>query len=275
VAIVLARQGVTVDLAGCVGADASADLLRACLRDAGVDCDRLITVPDRPTSKTVILLVDGQDRRYIHMFGANTAFSPRLLDRSWLASLGVFYLGGLFAMPGVDLADLAAVLEFCQAQGVRTVVDVVLPAGFQAGAAAGLDRVLAHTDYFLPNDDEAAVLTGEREPEAQARAFLTQGAGTVVITCGSEGVFAAGDGHAWRGGVYSEMTVVDPSGAGDAFAAGVVTGIVRGWGLEQALAYGACLGGSATRAVGTTAGVMGVAEAEAWIERHPYALRCL
>jgi Na+/H+ antiporter NhaD/arsenite permease-like protein len=54
-----------------------------------------------------------------------------------------------------------------------------------------------------------------------------------------------------------------------------VTGIVRGWGLEQALAYGACLGGSATRAVGTTAGVMGVAEAEAWIERHPYALRCL
>jgi len=63
----------------------------------------------------------------------------------------------------------------------------------------------------------------------------------------------------------SSLAVVDPSGCGDAFAAGVVTGIVREWDMPRLLRYAAALGASAIRAVGTTDGVFLADEAEAFI----------
>src|SRR5882672_6513706 len=74
VAIDLAKQGVSVEVIGCVGNDSAATGLAAKLETAGVEVGRLIPVPDLPTSKTVIVLVEGEDRRYLHVFGANKAF---------------------------------------------------------------------------------------------------------------------------------------------------------------------------------------------------------
>ena len=102
VAIDLAKQGVATQVCGCVGADASAEVLLQSLAAAGVGCGQVQRLDSHPTSKTVILLVDGEDRRYIHVFGANAAFDIRRIRREWIDSLKVFYLGGLFAMPAVS-----------------------------------------------------------------------------------------------------------------------------------------------------------------------------
>ena len=61
------------------------------------------------------------------------------------------------------------------------------------------------------------------------------------------------------------MPMVDPSGAGDAFDAGVITGILRGWDLPQMLRFASALGASAVRAIGTTQGVFSTSEAEAFL----------
>ena len=74
VAMDLAKQGISADVCGCVGADASADVLLQNMQAAGVGCRQVQRLDSHPTSKTVILLVEGQDRRYIHVFGANAAF---------------------------------------------------------------------------------------------------------------------------------------------------------------------------------------------------------
>ncbi|MCP4400741.1 MAG: carbohydrate kinase family protein, partial [bacterium] len=63
VGIGLVKQGWSVDVAGCLGDDASANVLRACLEQYGVNCEFVTYTRERPTSKTVILLVEGQDRR--------------------------------------------------------------------------------------------------------------------------------------------------------------------------------------------------------------------
>ena len=101
VAIDLAKQGICVDVCGCVGTDGSGAMLVENLRTFGVGCDEIHRLDSYPTSKTVILLVDGQDRRYLHVFGANAGFTVGRIRRSWLDGLKVFYLGGLFAMPAV------------------------------------------------------------------------------------------------------------------------------------------------------------------------------
>ena len=93
---------------------------------AGVGCRQVHRLDSHPTSKTVILLVEGQDRRYIHVFGANAAFDVRQMPADWIDGLKVFYLGGLFAMPAIATKELAGLLAYCRERGVVTVVNVVV-----------------------------------------------------------------------------------------------------------------------------------------------------
>jgi len=266
VAIDLAKQGVRVEIIGCVGRDGAGAVLKEALEARGVGCRQLIFAEGVATSKTVILLVEGQDRRYIHFFGANSSFTIQQIPRDWVAGLKVFYLGGLCVMPGLKLPELSDLLRFCRSKGVVTVVDVVIPQRFSA--AAELCALLPQIDYFLPNDDEARALTGAKDPSGQMRSLLARGANTVIITQGREGVAAARGQECWRAGAYS-ASVIDPSGAGDAFAAGVITGILRGWNMPEMLRYGSSLGASATRAIGTTDGVFTAKEAESFVRSNP------
>jgi sugar/nucleoside kinase (ribokinase family) len=262
VAIDLAKQGVSVDVAGCVGHDPSANIVTMEMKENRVGCDHVAQAPNLPTSKTVILLVHGQDRRYIHTFGANAAFTVDHIQRDWVAGLKVFYLGGLFLMPSFRTLEFLDLLKFCREQGVVTVVDVVIPQHVKG--MADLAPLLPYIDYFLPNDDEAQALTGCKQPTDQLKVFLAAGAGTVIVTCGREGSLAAGKGECWRSGIFP-MQVVDPSGSGDAFDAGIITGILREWDLPKMVQYASALGASAVRSLGTTQGVFSASEAEAFL----------
>lgn len=267
VAIDLAKQDICVDVCGCVGADGSGAMLVESLRTFGVGCDEIHRLDSYPTSKTVILLVDGQDRRYLHVFGANAGFTVGRIRRRWLDGLKVFYLGGLFAMPAVLVEQLAELLAYCRRRGIVTVVDVVVP---QAGVdMESLLPLLPQIDYFLPNDDEAQRLTGLATTEQQIETFLRHGVGTVVITCGSGGAKAASASQRWRSDAY-QVECVDPSGAGDAFAAGIITGIVHRWDFEKTLRYAAVLGASATTAVGTTDGVLTAEQVRRLLDQHRF-----
>jgi len=262
VAIDLARQQIGAAVAGCVGRDGAAETPLAALRAHGVDCAGIVESDHLPTSKTVVLLVAGQDRRFIHAFGANAEFTVGHIRREWLSGLSVLYLGGLFVMPGIKSDELADLLAFCRRRAIVTVVTVAVPQPFDQHR--DLAKLLPMIDYFLPNDDEARLFTGQRDPLDQATALLAAGARTPIVTCGARGAVAACGRQRWRCGAY-EMPIVDPSGCGDAFAAGVVTGIVHGWDMPRTLVYASALGASAVRAVGTTDGVFRDDEAEAFI----------
>lgn len=266
VAIDLAKQGVTVDVAGCLGQDSSARVLLASLEEYGIGTSRIVYSSELPTSKTVILLVAGQDRRYIHSFGANAAFTVGHIDRSWVQSLNIFYLGGLFIMPAFDPHELLDLLKFCHENGVITVVDVVIPQN--KAITADLGPLLKAIDYFLPNDDEAQYMTGFSDPFDQLRAFNQLGANTVVITRGRKGAILGKGQEYWQSGIYDIPNPVDPTGCGDAFAAGLVYGIAKGWDLGASIRYASALGASATCALGTTAGVFTAAQAEDFIATH-------
>jgi sugar/nucleoside kinase (ribokinase family) len=266
VAIDLRKQSLAVDLVGCIGRDAAGETLVKELKAADVDCDRLVYTTEYPTSETVILLVEKEDRRYLHTFGANRAFTVSQIDRDWLAELDVFYLGGLFAMPGIVTDELLRLLTFCREEQVVTVVDVVLPSNFKR--AAEMEKLLPYIDWFLPNDAEAAVLTGQTDPLEAICVFRSWGAGGLVVTMGQRGAIGFRRDECWRCSAYPWETV-DPSGAGDAFAGGLITGITNGWDFSRTLVYASALGASATRAIGTTDGVLTNVQAEQLVTEQP------
>jgi sugar/nucleoside kinase (ribokinase family) len=264
VAISLAKLGIPSAVSGRVGADFFGDFLQGELHAFGVDTSGLRRSPDRGTSKTVVLPVAGQDRRFVHSFGANADFTVQDVDRSLLALCDVFYLGGHLVLPSVSAPELAQLCAEARAGGARTVLDVVVP----LGAAVSLDSVreiLPHVDVFVPNEDEARALTGEPDPRRQAARLLEAGAGTVIVTRGVEGAVLRSRDELLEVPA-PRVASIEQSGAGDAFSAGLITGLLAGWDAERRVRFASVIGASATTALGCTAGVFSRTQAEGFLE---------
>jgi sugar/nucleoside kinase (ribokinase family) len=266
VAVSLAKLGVPSAVAGCVGADLFGDFLEGELEKMGVDTRGLHRSADRGTSKTVILPVGGQDRRFVHTFGANAEYTADHVDRSLLADCDLFYLGGYLVLPAVSAPDLARLCSDARAHGARTVLDVVVPRGATVSLES-VREVLPFVDFFVPNEDEARALTGEADLYRQAARLVAAGSGTVIVTRGTAGaVLHSRD--AMLEVPAPRVASVDQSGAGDAFSAGLIAGLLARWDVERAVRFASVVGASATTALGCTAGVFSRAEAEAFMKEH-------
>ncbi|MGA3184811.1 MAG: sugar kinase [Candidatus Dormibacteria bacterium] len=253
VAVGLSKLGVGSRVVGRVGRDAFGDFVISALTGFGVDVSLIVRSETRGTSKTVIVPVVGEDRRYIHTLGANAELAEQDFGARAMSGVEVVYLGGYLVLPGLRPGAVAELFGAAHRAGARTLLDVVLP----GDAEASLDElrsILPSVDFFLPNYDEACHLTGERDPERQAALFNKAGAETVIITMGSEGSLVRSPTDTRRLTAPS-VDVVDGSGAGDAFTAGLIVGILEGWPLEQSLRFASAAGALACTALGCTDGI--------------------
>jgi sugar/nucleoside kinase (ribokinase family) len=262
-ATALAKLGVCAVVAGKVGNDIFGDFIIRDLQRKGVDVSGISRSTNHGTSKTVILPVTGEDRRYIHTFGANADFAASDVDVCLSNRTQVFYLGGYLTLPNLRASELCALLQRARAGGVRTVLDVVLPVEQTVGQSALVD-VLPHVEFFLPNDYEAGRLTGETDPQRQARQLLRYGCDTVVITMGERGALLMNPRETIEMPAFV-TPVVDPSGAGDAFAAGFIVGVLEKWEMAQILRFASAIGASACMALGCNAGVFTRPQADAFL----------
>ncbi len=265
-AVVLSKLGVRAQVCGRVGDDAFGRFIADTLRAHGVEPSGLRVDPTQATSQSLIINVEGQDRRFIHSFGANRGFLASDLDRAFEPGNPppkVLYLGGFFVLPGLDPAALAERFERAQAQGTTTVLDVVTPG--PGDYLAQIQQVLPHVDVFLPNTDEATLILGTADPVRQALAFRDMGARRVVVTRGDQGAIVVSDTLRVRVGIYSVATV-DGTGGGDAFASGYIAGLVDGLAELDCLHLASALGASCVRSVGATAGTFDRPQADAFIQ---------
>lgn len=262
-AVDLAKMGVRVAIAGRIGADVFGRVVTDILREANVEVSCLKTSASADTSQTLIVNVKGQDRRFIHTFGANRDFRASDIPLELLDQVKVLYLGGYLAMPSVTQEELVPVFAAARARGVTTVLDIVVPG--KGEYLPQFERLLPHVDVFLPNDFEGELITGERDPLRQAEVFQRLGAGTTIVTMGSEGAILVQNDLRLRSGVYS-MPFVDASGGGDAFDAGYIYGLLQGMTPTVCLRVASALGASCVRAIGTTPGVFTRAECEAFMK---------
>jgi sugar/nucleoside kinase (ribokinase family) len=249
---VLARLGGSVSVCGVVGNDVFADFIERKLRSEGMDTSA-IRRGAGGTSKTVVLTVRGEDRRFIHTFGANTQFTAEDLRHPALEGAAVLYLGGYLILPALDPQATAQALADCRARGTQVFLDVVVP----ADGVPRLDAIaplLPHVDVFKPNNEEAEALTGLADPRAQAERLMAMGCRSVIISQGSRGTLVADASGVWTAGVY-DVEFVDGSGAGDSFAAGYILGLLEGMSVEDRMRFAGATGALACTKLGCTTGI--------------------
>lgn len=263
-AIGLGKLDVPATVVGKVGNDVFGEFLESDLKARGIDTRGLKRSNRHGTSKTVVLTVEGDDRRFVHTFGANADLGAVDIDRSLLAGAKVFYVGGYLVLPRLEQDELAGVFATARAGGALNVLDVVIPSGAAHTSLEDVREILPHVDYFLPNEDEAEALTGEADPHRQAERLRQAGAESVVVTRGPLGSFLLDE----RGSLdvrAPRVEFVDGAGAGDAFSAALIVGLLEQWETERMLRFANAVGASACTKLGCTTGVFTRAEADAYL----------
>jgi sugar/nucleoside kinase (ribokinase family) len=253
VAVVLSKLGVESRVVGKVGRDSFGDYVTSSLAGLGIDVSFIGRSETMGTAKTVIVPVAGDDRRYIHTVGANADLTADDFASEAMSGIEVVYLGGYLVLPGLDPGAVVELFGAAHRAGARTVLDVVLPGDTKA-SMDDLRAILPSVDFFLPNYDEASHLTGEQDPERQAAVFNEAGVETVMITMGADGLFVRTAAAAQHFPAPS-VNVVDGSGAGDAFTAGLVVSLLEGWPLQRSLTFASAVGALACTALGCSAGI--------------------
>jgi sugar/nucleoside kinase (ribokinase family) len=240
----LAACGAEPVLVARVGADRAADQLRAELAGGGVRC-AFVTDPAAPTCR-VVVLVDGTGQRtMLADRGAAGRLAPADLSLVALTSARHLHLSGYVLLDPSSRAGGLAALAAARAAGMTTSVDpqaarlLIDPRGFLA-AVHGVD-------LLLPSTGELAALTGSADP-ASATALLGT-VGAVAVTAGAAG--AAWVDRAGLTTVPAEPAeVVDSTGAGDAFDAGLLAAWLAGAGPADALHAGTVAGARAVARLG-------------------------
>jgi sugar/nucleoside kinase (ribokinase family) len=232
----LGRLGIAVDFHGLVGAGDAERHARE-LQRHGVRA-LLGEHPDLPTGR-IVVLVDGDERTFLTMGGANRALGADAVTDAHLDGAAALHLTGHSMLTPERLAQAADLIDRARRAGVPAVVDPS-SSGFltDVGPAAFLDAMRG-ADALLPNLDEARVLTGTDDPAAAA-ASLTDVVPVAVVTVGPDGAVVAVRGSAPVAVPAVATDRVDPTGAGDAFAAAFHAARVRGadavGAVEQAVA---------------------------------------
>ena len=252
----LARLGLTVAVVGKVGEDTFGDFVVGLLEQRGLDTRGVLRDPAAPTSATVVLIDQEGERSFLHLSGANSVLRVEELPRADVFAGRALHVAGALVMAALDGTPTAGLLEEAQQRGVHTSLDTVYDA---TGRWERVEPCLPHLDLLTVSLAEAQGISGEHEPASAATWFRERGVGEVALKLGSNGCYVA---DAEFGGHVPAFPVraVDGTGAGDAFAAGVIYGRLVGWPLVDAARLANAAGALATTAVGATEGLLGLDE---------------
>ena len=293
-AVDLARLGApfSLDVIGVIGDDAHGEYVLEALAADGIGVTGIRRAEGVATSFTDAMVVrDGGSRTFFHHVGANALLAPTDVDLA-NSQARILHMGAPGLHDAMDAAwqgprggnAWAATLCAAQAAGMRTNLELVSLPAHEIRAHAL--PCLPHLDYLVVNELEASALAGvevtpvgaDASPdwvrlEQVALSLVDAGvARLVAVHLPSGCVAAAPGGLTWRQGSVrvprSELR--NATGAGDAFASGVVFGLHEGWPVPDCLRAGVCAAAASLRGAGTSDGVLPLASCRELGTRYGY-----
>ncbi|MGV8876945.1 MAG: sugar kinase [Rhodoglobus sp.] len=249
------RLGHLAHLATVVGRDAFGDSIEAQLRAWAINAH--VARSDRATGTLVRTLARHRPAEAVHLraAAASTELAPAQIDALWPPNTSVVFVTGITCVRSASAkAAVERLVERARHDGALVVVDPnVRPSlGSPDDYRHALAGLAGNIDIAIGDAAELAVLAGTNEADAAAH-LLAAGARTVVTKRGAEGAVARDASRSYAVG-SAATDVVDTVGAGDAFAAGFIAGIVENRGIQAALELASVV---AARVVGTAGDVEG------------------
>jgi sugar/nucleoside kinase (ribokinase family) len=244
----LAALGAPVDFVGQLGGD---DLGRVVLRELGgfgVGTHLIQIRPDAPTDVTIALTYQ-QDRAFLTYPGLMSSFDGAAITPDLLAGYHHLHVGSFFLQTGLQPV-LPRLFGLAHEAGLTTSLDTGWDPHEQWMQNVFLGPTLSVTDYFLPNETEAAALGGA---PSDFSTLADRVGGTLIVKRAADGALAI-PAHGDRAPIRVAavpVDVVDTTGAGDAFNAGFLyAAVVKQAALPDALRFAVACGAQAVTQIG-------------------------
>jgi sugar/nucleoside kinase (ribokinase family) len=260
----LARLGLPAEVIGKVGTDPFGEFVISTLQKRGVGTHGIKLDREVGTSVTMVLVDPDGERRFFHYIGANASLLPDDIDLGMVKSAAIIHIGGALVLPGIDGEPTAILLKQARQAGVITFLDTVWDATGRWMEV--LQPCMQHLDYFIPSLPEAQAITGLSEPHDVAHALIKEGPSTIVLKMGAEGCLVlTKTGELIRIPAY-QVTAIDSTGAGDAFAAGFIAGVWLGWSLEKTARLANAVGAMCVTGTGASGAIRSLDETLKFME---------
>jgi sugar/nucleoside kinase (ribokinase family) len=262
VAIGLARLGLKTGWCSRLGTDSLGRYLLESIQAEGVDCSHVVCDSTQRTGFMIKGRVkDGGDPQveYHRMGSAASLIQPTDIDTQWLASAGHLHATGIFpALSQNCLKTSIASMDIMRQHGKTISFDPNLRPSLWANESVmreTINNMDFRADWVLPGIEEGKLLTGHDSPAEIAKFYLNAGVQLVVIKLGAEGAYYATQKDAALVSNFPVAQIIDTVGAGDAFAAGLVSGLLEGLAVQNAVRRGAWFGARAVQVLGDTEGL--------------------
>lgn len=255
VAIAMAKLGMSAASCGLVGDDSLGRTIVERLREAGVNANGVTSDARSQTSATIVAVQGNGERCFFHTPGVTDLVDAKgfraqfdLFRRAAWLQIGYF---GLLPSLTKDLPELLA--EFRMgAPGTKIALDTSYPPADRKL----LDPILPHIDLFAPSRSEATALTGETDPAHMVASFRRQVREDAIvgIKLDREGCYLNDGKNAFAVPAF-KVKVIDTTGAGDAWFAGLLCGLRKGMSLDEAGRFANRVGADCCTAIGASSGV--------------------
>ena len=262
-AVAAARLGARVSMIGKVGQDDFGKALIGNLRTNGVNTDQIFKDPQYPTG-TAVITVDSEGRNTIVVIsGSNYRLTPQDVEqcRQVIADADVLLL-----QLETPIETVLRAAQLAHENGVKVLLN-------PAPAQTLPDELYALVDVLIPNETEAALLTGSpvKNPDQvvqAAKTLLEKGAKNILITLGKQGA-AWLDTAGSRFTPSFEVNAVDSTAAGDAFIGGLGCALAQQMSIEDAMRWGSAAGALAVTRKGAQSSLPTRLELEKFLAEHP------
>jgi sugar/nucleoside kinase (ribokinase family) len=250
-----------VGIAAAIGEDLAGEFIRRKLEESGVTTF-LQVVKSEDTGKSVVLVLQGRDRSFIASPGANLHLSPdHVINSLMVFSPNVFYVA--CGILGEFDILLGRILSFCHQQEILTFLDIVRPYGKDWDF---IYNALKYINILHVNTNELRGITRSSDVKKGLKKLHDLGVQLPIVTDGEAGVITLHLGKYIKQPAF-KVDVVDPTGAGDAFCAGLLKKLyekeirreelcsLNHEELFEMLLFAQAAGAACVESVGTTTGV--------------------
>jgi sugar/nucleoside kinase (ribokinase family) len=260
--IAFAKLGQTTAAVSAIGDDEWGEFLIRKYSEAGIDTSQITTLPNTPSSSTVVLVDESGSRSFLHCAGA-----PQLLTKDYFLSRLPFFsecqsmLFGYYSLFPALEPDLPEIFQAIRSVGCM----VALDAAGTGGTMEPLDKILPHVDIYFPSLNEARHQTKLENPAEQIECYRQHGAtGIVGVKLGSRGVILSEPVNKPKqiAAIVPPGPVVDTTGAGDSFFAGFMTGLLNELSPIDAARLGTAVGACSVTALGASSAIGNLADSK-------------
>jgi len=264
----LAKLGISTGVIGKVGRDGFGDFVIKQMSNCGLNIGGVKRDAKLNTSGTMVFVLPDGERSFIHYFGANSTLDDKDVDYSFVKKARIFHVAGFFLLPALEGKPIANIFRKVKQMGITTSFDTAWDS--RGRWLKAIKLAFPYVDFFLPSIEEAKKISGKENPDKIGQFFLDRGVKVVALKMGPAGSYLKTKNISMKIAPFKVKTV-DGTGAGDAFVAGFLAGLVKKWPLEKCAEFANAVGALAATKVGATSGVRTTEETLKFIKTR----RCL